>query len=76
MSKDLNQVLNRAPAPPLQKYQCTHCDKRCSNTADLREHLRKHEEPKFKCSYCEKMLKRKSALLEHERMHTGEKPYR
>ena len=65
-----------------QKYQCRHCEKRCSNTADLRKHdlrkhdlrkhdLRKHEDPKFKCSSCEKMLKRKSALLEHERMHTG-----
>jgi KRAB domain-containing zinc finger protein len=59
-----------------QKYQCKYCEKRCSNTADLREHLRKHEEPTFKCSYCDKMLKRKSALKEHERIHTGERPYR
>ena len=55
-------------------FGCKHCDKKFSQSENLKHHERIHTgEKPFACKYCVKKFSRSSNLRIHERIHTGEK---
>ena len=57
----------------IRKHACPYCDKRFSQKANLRTHVKTlHEELRYPCYQCEYQAKRKAALQIHvESQHEG-----
>ena len=58
------------------QYQCDICDKRFTQSYNLKYHMKAHEgEKSFQCMKCDKCFTRPSNLTRHMRVHTGSMPY-
>ena len=57
-------------------HECDVCEKRFSQSGDLKRHMRIHTKEKpYECDVCEKRFTRADSLKNHMRIHTNEKPY-
>ncbi|CAL6298109.1 unnamed protein product [Bathycoccus prasinos] len=58
------------------QHECGVCEKRFSQSGDLKRHVRIHTKEKpYECDVCEKRFSQSSNLQTHVRIHTKEKPY-
>jgi len=73
------QKLEKQREKDSRVWRCHICKILCTNSSNLRAHIRTHtNERPYKCHYvgCLKGFAQHSNLVAHLRIHTGEKPYK
>lgn len=60
---------------PQNVHICPICGAQLRTDKTLREHVRKHRDPRFECALCEKRFKTNDELKKHTAVHTGERKF-